>query len=231
MCALCPLTPSTPHPSQLASATAAFEAFYLQKFSGRRLSWLPSLGHCIVRADFAGGRKELDVSLYQALVLLLFSDPAAAPLPFTRIRDATGIPDEECRRTMQSLALGVARVLRKEPKGRDVADSDMFSVNASFTHALVRVKINQIQLKETRAEAEATTEKVVQDRQYQIDAAIVRIMKARKALSHQLLLGELFAQLRFPAKAADFKKRIESLIERDYLERDPGDAGAYKYVA
>jgi cullin-4 len=41
---------------------------------------------------------------------------------------------------------------------------------------------------------------VVQDRQYQMDAAIVRIMKSRKTLSHNLLISELFAQLRFPAK-------------------------------
>jgi hypothetical protein len=39
---------------------------------------------------------------------------------------------------------------------------------------------------------------VLQDRFHQIDAAVVRIMKARKALSHNLLLGELAAQLRFP---------------------------------
>ena len=47
-------------------------------------------------------------------------------------------------------------------------------------------------------ENEATTERVFQDRQYQVDAAVVRIMKSRKSLEHQALLAELFATLKFP---------------------------------
>lgn len=54
----------------------------------------------------------------------------------------------------------------------------------------------------------------------QIDAAIVRVMKTRKTLSHKLLVQELLIQLKFPMRAQDLKKRIESLIDREYLERD-----------
>lgn len=49
-------------------------------------------------------------------------------------------------------------------------------------------------------EQKATEERVFQDRQYQIDAAIVRVMKMRKALSHNLLISELYNQLKFPVK-------------------------------
>lgn len=49
-------------------------------------------------------------------------------------------------------------------------------------------------------EQKATEERVFQDRQYQIDAAIVRIMKMRKTLSHNLLISELYNQLKFPVK-------------------------------
>lgn len=80
-------------------------------------------------------------------------------------------------------------------------------------------------------EQQATEERVFQDRQYQIDAAIVRIMKMRKTLSHNLLLSELFNQLKFPVKPADLKKRIESLIDRDYMERDKDKANSYNYMA
>jgi cullin-4 len=70
-----------------------------------------------------------------------------------------------------------------------------------------------------------------EDRQYAVDATIVRVMKARKTLSHAALLGDVFAQLKRPASTADVKARVESLIEREYLERDPRDAGVYNYLA
>jgi cullin-4 len=80
-------------------------------------------------------------------------------------------------------------------------------------------------------EQKATEERVFQDRQYQIDAAIVRIMKMRKTLSHNLLISELLGQLKFPVKPSDLKKRIESLIDRDYMERDKDNSNQYNYVA
>ncbi len=124
-----PPLPSPPSP-QLAKPAAAFEAFYAAKYSSnRRLQWQHSLGHCLVKAAFPGGRKELDVSLTQTLVLLLFNGGGGAAgggssgtggdaIPFPRIRDDTGLEDAEARRTLQSLACGQVRVLRKEPKVR-----------------------------------------------------------------------------------------------------------------
>ena len=137
----------------------------------------------------------------------------------------------ELRRTLQSLACGKARVLVKSPKGKEVNDGDKFIFHKDFTHQLYHIKINQVQMKETNEEQKATEERVFQDRQYQIDAAIVRIMKMRKTLSHNLLLSELYNQLRFPVKPPDLKKRIESLIDRDYMERDKDNPNQYNYVA
>ena len=82
-------------------------------------------------------------------------------------------------------------------------------------------------------------------------------MKARKTLTHSLLISELciprttpnqrcpvsifcpqtgcfrvsYVQLKFPLKSSDIKKRIESLIDREYIERDPATASVYKYLA
>jgi len=216
-------------PSYMTMYQEVFNKFYQGKYSGRKLTWQASLGHCVLRANFRSGQKELQVSLFQALVLLHFN--TVDELTLEEVREATNIEDGELRRTMQSLACGKARVLAKQPKGKDINDGDRFIYNKEFTNALFKIKINQIQLKETNDEQKATEERVFQDRQYQIDAAIVRIMKMRKTLSHNLLLTELYNQLKFPVKPPDLKKRIESLIDRDYVERDKDNSNQYNYVA
>ena len=51
-------------------------------------------------------------------------------------------------------------------------------------------------------------------------------------LAHSaLLLPTKPAQLKFPVKPADLKKRIESLIDREYLERDAASSSVYRYLA
>lgn len=60
----------------------------------------------------------------------------------------------------------------------------------------VFAQINSIQMKETAKEKSETQEKIFADRIYQVDAAIVRIMKTRKTLSHQQLILELLKQVR-----------------------------------
>uniref|UniRef100_A0A8C5N0P6 Cullin family profile domain-containing protein n=1 Tax=Leptobrachium leishanense TaxID=445787 RepID=A0A8C5N0P6_9ANUR len=206
-----------------------FKTFYLGKHSGRRLQWRSTLGHAVLKADFKDEKKELQVSMFQTLVLLIFNEGDEFSLE--DIKMATAIEGSELRRTLQSLACGKARVLNKMPKSKDVEDGDKFTFNADFKHKLYRIKINQIQMKETVEEQVNTTERVFQDRQYQIDAAIVRIMKMRKTLTHNLLVSELYNQMKFPVKPGDLKKRIESLIDRDYMERDKENSKQYHYLA
>ncbi|XP_066924143.1 cullin-4B-like [Clytia hemisphaerica] len=218
-------------PNEMVRLQEIFKTFYLSKHSGRKLQWQATLGSCGVKAVFEKSNHELHVSLFQTMCLLLFND--ADELSYEDIRDATGIEENELKRTLQSLACGKlqSRVLKKKPPGKDINVKDRFFFNESFTLKLYRIKINQVQLKETAEENQLTNEQVFQDRQYQIDAAIVRILKTRKTLSHTLLVTELYNQLKFPVKPSDIKKRIESLIDRDYMERDKENTNTYVYVA
>ncbi|KAJ1401736.1 hypothetical protein B484DRAFT_305584, partial [Ochromonadaceae sp. CCMP2298] len=128
-------------PPEILALSGQFEAFYGAKYQGRRLHWAHSLERCVVSARFPRGRRDLEVSLFQALVLRCFN--RADRLELAQVRAETGLELGELRRTLQSLACGVlgTRVLTKEPKGKEVADTDAFWFNEDYTNKLFRVKI------------------------------------------------------------------------------------------
>lgn len=220
-------------PTSILKSQHDFEQHFKDKHVGRKLTWKPSLAHCQLKARFARGAKELVVSGFQAVVLLLFNDVRASEsLTYQTIKSATNLPDAEVKRTLQSLACAKYKVLTKTPKGREVNDTDSFAFNEKFTDNRFRVKINQIQLKETKEENKETHQRVAADRHYETQAAIVRIMKSRKKIGHNELIVEVIKATRSRGvlDQADIKKNIEKLIEKDYMERED-DIKGYSYLA
>ncbi|KAK2744362.1 hypothetical protein FQN57_004257 [Myotisia sp. PD_48] len=218
-------------PRSISYALHDFEQFYQNKYNGRKLQWKHSLANCQLTANFPDGTKELVVSSFQAVVLLLFNDTQESALDYSTIQDATGLPDIELERTLQSLACGKCKVLIKTPKGKNINHNDLFSFNSKFTHPKVKVKINKIQLKETAQENQTTHERVAADRHLETQAAIVRIMKSRKVITSPELVMEVIkaTKNRGQLDAADIKTNIDKLIDKEFIERD-GD-NQYKYVA
>jgi len=114
----------------------------------------------------------------------------------------------------------------QEPKTKEIEPTDEIIYNEKFTANLVRLKIQQLTSKaDADGERTETHARIEEDRKHQIDAAVVRIMKSRKTLEHNNLVSEIIKQLssQFAANPALIKKRIESLIEREFLERSTTD--------
>lgn len=133
--------------------------------------------------------------------MLLFNE--AGSLTYKEIKHRTGMEDPELTRNLQSLACGKVKVLLKEPKGKDVNVDDQFSVNEGFAHDLTRIKINTVQLKETKEEQKQTETRINEDRDIQLEAAIVRIMKTRKRLHNNALFTEVASQMKFEVNVSD----------------------------
>lgn len=76
-----------------------------------------------------------------------------------------------------------------------------------------------------------TEQRVLLDRQSHLQLVIVRILKSRKTIKHTELIMEVVNSLkeRFRVDPPEIKKAIDSLIDRDYMERNGRDA--YNYVA
>ncbi|TMW93419.1 hypothetical protein EJD97_011726 [Solanum chilense] len=221
-------------PAELSALCEKFRSYYLGTHTGRRLSWQTNMGTADLKATFGKGQKhELNVSTYQMCVLMLFNN--ADRLMYKEIEQATEIPSSDLKRCLQSLACVKGKnVLRKEPMSKDIGEDDAFFVNDKFTSKFYKVKIGTVVAqKESEPEKQETRQRVEEDRKPQIEAAIVRIMKSRKVLDHNNIIAEVTKQLqsRFLANPGEIKKRIESLIERDFLERDNADRRLYRYLA
>lgn len=226
-----PIPVEVVYPPNAKKLQDMYSSFYSAKFAGRSLRWTPAMGQCTLRAGFeCGARKELVMSVFQAIVCLQFNNQAA--LTCKQIGESTQISQADLRRVLQSLAMHKhIKVLLKPSKSREVAEDDVFSVNKEFTHKLYRVVVPQIPAKDQQEEEAGVEQRVFEDRQHEVDAIVVRIMKANKTCSHADLLTEVFRAVTFPLQALQVKARIESLIEREYLVRNAELPSTYNYLA
>ncbi|CCU76160.1 putative cullin-3 [Blumeria hordei DH14] len=210
-------------PKEILEIQESFKAYYLKERNGRRLTWLGFLGSADIRCYFPPipgkegslsreRRYELVVSTYGMLVLLLFNRISGdETLSFEEIQEQTKIPVLNLSRILYTLsALPKCRI--KVP-------------------VMVGGGVNKIEGDDERKETEGRND---EHRGNVIDTVIVRIMKSRKKLAHQALVSEVIGQLssRFKPDISLMKRRIESLIEREYLERvENSPVPTYSYMA
>ncbi|SPQ95577.1 unnamed protein product (mitochondrion) [Plasmodiophora brassicae] len=209
-----PESPPCALPQLVASTAEMFASFYRSKHAGHKITWQTSLGTAELQARFNKGKKELIVHTYQMCILMLFNNND---------------------KHLLSLAHPKVKVLLKSPNTKKIEPDHMFMYNTEYTSCLYRIKIP---LLAAASEAAAVQEQpvppaVMEARKNRVDAAIVRILKARRTLEHSLLVAEVHKQLhaRFSAEPQLIKRRIEALIEREYLERDKDDRRMYHYLA
>jgi len=220
-------------PSELEKACTIFKDFYLNSHTGRRLTWQFNMGTADIRTNGFDKRYELNVSTFQMILLLLFND--AETLTYGDILSATKIPQNEVKKNLLALTVKSKtheKLLVRNPE-KTLDSSTTFTCSNEFKSKLLKVKIVPVILKESKEQVKETQEKVDEERKWQLDATIVRIMKARKVLEHRDLVVEVTKQLqqRFMPAPDLIKKRIESLIEREYLARDEQSRSKYNYLA
>lgn len=234
-----PLSQSQPCvlPSEISVATNVFKSYYFQKNDGKKLTWLLNLGSAVLKASFPLGRRDLTVSTYQMCILMLFNSQKNLSLNDIRSH-FENLPESELRRQILSLCTPKLPLLKKSSKTKNISNDDIFCVNEEFQSKYKQIKVPLITLKEPNQQDDAVRStqipaEVDEGRKILVDASIVRIMKTRKRLTHSELIAEVTRQLsnRFNAIPQFIKHRIESLIERDYIERDKADPRVYNYLA
>jgi cullin-4 len=167
-------------------------------------------------------------SAAQALVLALFNETDSVSKG--ALVAETGIPEPE-------LAKAVASLL---DHGLLLDENDILSINAAYKPRMQsgRVILNDYQFRRpagapslTDEERAQTESSVIEDRQHQLDAAIVRILKRVKRASPASLASEIMEITKFAFSKLEINTRVASLVDREFLEKDPGDDGEIRYLA
>ncbi|KAH6660643.1 cullin-3 [Truncatella angustata] len=240
-------------PQEIKATQDSFATFYSSNHQGRMLTWVGSAGSAEIRCVFpkipgkTSGplsrerRYELSVTTYGMIVLMLFNDlPEGEYISFEDVQARTNIPRVDLINVLTSLSvMKTTKVLLKEPATKAAVKlTDKFTYNREFVSKSIKIKMTQVNAAskaENDDERKQTDEKATETRKYIIDAAIVRIMKARKEAPHAQVITQVIEQLsrQFKPDINLIKSRIEDLIGREYLERADVVDGkpAYRYLA
>ncbi|GLJ35961.1 hypothetical protein SUGI_0721480 [Cryptomeria japonica] len=213
-------------PVEMVRHLESFKEFYKRENMNRRLTWKHSMGTCTITGRFDQGEIQLVGTPCHASALLLFNETER--LSFSQVKSQLNLEAEDTIALLNSLACSKYKILSKFPNGQSVIETDYFEFNAKFSCIKRKIRF----LAPTANVKENVGKVLFQDRHHIIDASIVRVMKSRKVLSHKELVMQCIEQVkdRFKPDMKEIKRRIENLIDREYLERDEENPDMYNYI-
>jgi len=219
-----------------------FQNFYCNSYSGRKLRFDNTRGSAELKVKFKNGDKTLVVHTYAMCVLLLYNNKDT--YTYKDIKKLTGLQSIQLEKYILALAHPKIYILKKKPNKKLLSDNDTFTFNDNYKNQRLKIQIGVLDNKKQSSKINNNLntnnnnkrnipQHIIETRKNRVEAAIVRIMKTRKKLSHSNLMIEVVHQLksRFNPEPSFIKQRIASLIEREYLERDINDRKIYHYLA
>lgn len=222
-------------PPKMQQVQTKFETFYNQKYKDRTLRWAHQFGYMEIGFQFENSYHEISMPIYGAIIFILFQEHDE--LTTEQIAELTNMPEQELQRQLISLSLAPkSKILKKTPATRIISPQDVFSINYSFGSSTQKVKLQtiaNINIKSDFHPQAAGQDSLEKERIIEVNAAVVRILKSDKHLSHDFLFKATSDALRhrFTLTAAIFKKSIANLLNKEYLQRDSDDTSIYHYIS
>lgn len=214
-------------PPEFEKAIQLFDKFYSDSFSGRKLTWLHNLCQSELKISYLKKSYIITLQSCQLAILLLFE--TCDTMSCKEIRDSLKLSDDLFQKNLVSL-LDSKLLLANTT---DINDSTEITLNYDYSNKRTKFKITSVMQKDTPQEIAQTMYSIEEDRKLFLQATIVRIMKSRKLLRHNQLIQEILSQskARFAPSITLIKKVIETLIDKQYIERTPNSGDEYSYIA
>eukprot|EP01119_Soliformovum_irregulare_P018143 TRINITY_DN549_c5_g1_i2.p1 TRINITY_DN549_c5_g1~~TRINITY_DN549_c5_g1_i2.p1 ORF type:complete len:983 (-),score=310.97 TRINITY_DN549_c5_g1_i2:26-2974(-) len=230
-------------PIKVEQAWTMFKDYYtLYLYRGRKLNYISDWGSA--EMIYHSSRQfQLQCTTHMMSILSLFNDNQE--MTFEDIVSLTGIHVKHVKASLNGLCStktpkipGILK--RKSGSTKEISEdsdfSEIFLLNPTFRSKLKKIKLKPIY---TSSQSSVTNDSVKIDqqiqheRQFQVDACVVRILKSRKKLHHNQLLEEIIRQManRFYPSASLIKNRIQSLIDKEFIRRSEEDMSTYEYMA
>ena len=128
------------------------------------------------------------------------------------------------------------KVLIKEIKKPVFGPDEKISANDGFASNAIRVnlipqKVVKKKTTEATEEENAQQKQVAKERQFVVQAHIVKVMKAQKQYKFQNLVADVMRNISmFKADPKVIKEQIEVLIQGEYMRRDDADKTKLIYL-
>jgi len=241
--------------SELTKAMTTYDRFYGSTVERRKLRWLFNHGVVQVGTSYNKGKLTMNVTPLQSCILQLFNEKKELTFdemlsrlwPDQVVTQASAKTGAVSSIDTLKFALAplcftkdIAPVRRKHTteeakatKGATISESDKFEIRSKVKTQKRRVTFQAGSAAKDAKDAQTVEKNVLKQREFEVDAAMVRIMKTRNVLNWNELQTQIVDALksRFRVNIRMLKKRLESLIERDFMERDADNPKVIKYVA
>jgi len=238
-------------PKLLQDQIVIYEDYYKAQINANhKLDWLWNQGNILLNYSFPDKQKkmlrfELNISVTQASILLLFNENNT--YVFKNIGDILNISNPTLKASIGPLIFSKMRLLaNRGPDGKgkpkvegknnstEIDDNDLITVtplNAKKKRITYPPRSKSIESK--LEDSNKVKEKTQEERGVKIELAIVRVMKSRNLMNQQELIAEATKQLTkfFKPNVRMVKKKIELLMEREFLKRDDNDHKIIHYLA
>jgi len=230
--------PSLQIPGEMGQMMTTFQQWWQTQYPNRKLAYIPIWGEVEIKYNVSNTVSYLlQLAPIQAMILMLIpeNDNSITLSDMARMLHLENEDHDVVKKAVHSMSMGppAGRILRRIASGdpATLTMADSVCVDTSFRGRMKKFKIPMASIDERPGSSARNVEAdVAKSREIQIEAATVRIMKARRTLSHADLVAEILRQLsQFQPETSMIKRSLEKLIEREFIQRN--ETGGYNYLA